>query len=72
MPPESDSMQAAARDVQARALAANFALEAERAAALVPICNALCEADRRLSALAMADGAAAGPPWGSNESDGGR
>ena len=42
----------------------------KRAAALAPVCDALSEADRRLSALPMAGSAAAGPPWGLTEGDG--
>ena len=72
MPVESSPQQVAAHDVQARALAAGLVLDAGRADALVPIVSALAEADRRLHALPKADGAAAGPPWGSNERDGGR
>ena len=53
------------------ALAAGLELDAERAGALVPICHALAEADRRLRALPMGDSAAAGPPWGAMERDGG-
>ena len=49
-----------------------MALDAKRAVELVVICAALSEADRRLSALAMGESAAAGPPWGSSERDGGR
>ena len=72
MPPEDMSRQATVHDVRTRALAAGFALDAERAAALVPICNALAEADGRLHALPLADSAATGPPWGWAERDGGR
>ena len=61
---------ATAEDVQTRARAAGLSLEAERAATLVAICNALSEADRRLRALPMADSAVAGPPWGQAGPDG--
>lgn len=67
-----DGHQVNASDVQTRARAAGLALDAERAAVLAPICSALAEADRRLGALPMGESAAAGPPWGSAERDGGR
>lgn len=69
---ETSVQQTTAQDVQTLARAAGLELDAQRAGALVPICNALAEADRHLSALPMGDSAAAGPPWGSNEIDGGR
>lgn len=69
---DPDRRQADASDVQTRARAAGPALDAERAAALAPICSALAEADRRLRALPMDDSAAAGPPWGKTERGGGR
>ena len=72
MPRETGAPQALAEDVQTRARAAGLALDAERAAALAPICSALAEADRRLRALPMAENAAAGPPWGLTERDGER
>ena len=61
---ETCAQQTTAEDVQTRVHAAGLALEAGRAAALVAICDALSEADRRLRALPMAESAAAGPPWG--------
>ena len=67
---ETGARQVLAEDVQTRARAAGLSLETERTAALVAICNALSEADRRLRALPMGDSAAAGPPWGSTERDG--
>ncbi|MDE0390286.1 MAG: hypothetical protein OXI75_16425 [Rhodospirillales bacterium] len=72
MPTEDAAGRTTAADVRARARAANFALEAERAAVLAAICAGLSEADRRLAALPMGGSAAAGPPWGSSERDGGR
>lgn len=65
-----DPGQTSAKDVQTRVRAAGLELDAARAEALVPICNALAEADRRLGALRMGGSAAAGPPWGSTEHDG--
>ena len=67
-----DRRQANASDVQTRVRAAGLELDAERAGALAAICTALSEADRRLGALPMGESAAAGPPWGSAERDGGR
>ena len=67
---ETSARQATAEDVQTLAGAAGFELDAERAAALVPICAALAEADRRLRALPLAESAAAGPPWGQAGRDG--
>ena len=67
---ETSARQATADDVQTLARAAGFELDAERAAALVPICNELAEADRRLRALPLAESAAAGPPWGQAGRDG--
>ena len=67
-----DPGQTSAKDVQVRARAAGLELDAERAGALVAVCTALSEADRRLGALPMGESSAAGPPWGSNEPDGGR
>ena len=67
-----DRRQASASDVQNRARAVGLDLDAERAGALASICTALSEADRRLGALPMGESAAAGPPWGSVERDGGR
>ena len=72
MPRETGARQALAEDVQTRARAAGLALDAERAAALAPVCDALSEADRRLGALPMAENAAAGPPWGLTGRDGER
>ena len=68
---ETSARQVLAEDVQTRARAAGSALDAKRAVELIAICTALSEADRRLAALPMGDSAAAGPPWGSNERDGG-
>ena len=67
---ETSARQSLAEDVQTRARAAGLALDAKRAAALAPICDALAEADRRLGALQMIESAAAGPPWGQVERDG--
>ena len=67
---ETVDRRATAEDVQTLARAAGLELDSDRAGTLVPICNALAEADRRLSALPMADSAAAGPPWGRAEHDG--
>ena len=72
MPDDDAAGRTTAADVLARARAANVALDAERAAALAAICAGLSAADRRLGALAMGESAAAGPPWGSAERDGGR
>lgn len=69
---ETSARQVLAEDVQTRARAAGLALDAKTAAVLAPICSALAEADRRLRVLPMAQSAAAGPPWGSSERDGGR
>lgn len=70
MPRETSARQATAEDVQALARAAGLELDAERAEALVPICKALVEADRRLRALPMVESASAGPPWGQAWPDG--
>ena len=67
---ETGARQALAEDVRTRARAGGLALDAKRAAALAPICDALAEADRRLRALQMIESAAAGPPWGQEERDG--
>ena len=67
---ETSARQATAEDVRTLARAAGFELDTERAAALVPICAALAEADRRLRALPMTESAAAGPPWGQAGRDG--
>ena len=67
---ETSARQSLAEDVQARARAGGLALDAKRAAALAPVCDALAEADRRLRALQMIESAAAGPPWGQVERDG--
>ena len=61
---ETDDRQATAEEVRIVARAAGLELDAERAGALVRICNALAEADWRLRALPMAESAAAGSPWG--------
>ena len=58
-----------AADVQTRARAAGLELDAARAAALAPICDALARADRRLNNLPIAGHAAAGPPWGPAKGD---
>ena len=70
MPRETSGRQATAEDVQTLASAAGLELDAERAGGLVPICNALADADRRVRALPMAECAAAGPPWGQAWPDG--
>ena len=67
---ETSARQATAEDVRTRVRAAGLELDAERAGALVPICNALAEADRRLRVLPMAESAATGPPWGQAGRDG--
>ena len=66
---ETDDRQATAEGVQTIACAADLELDVERAGVLVPICNALTEADRRLRALPMAQCAAAGPLWGRADRD---
>ena len=67
---ETSAPQSLAEDVQTRARAGGLALDANRAAALAPICDTLAEADQRLRALPMTESAAAGPPWGPSEHDG--
>lgn len=67
---ETGAGQTTAENVQILARAAGLELDAERAAALVSICDAMTEADRRLRALPMNDSAAAGPPWGQTERGG--
>ena len=61
---ETNARQATAEEIQSHARAGGLALDEKRAEALVPVCAALAEADRRLRTLPMADSAAAGPPWG--------
>ena len=67
---ETVGRRTTAEEVQTLARAGGLELDSERAGALVPICQALARADRRLNERPMAESAAAGPPWGRAAHDG--